>query len=188
MLWDDAVRCTARFFSICLSKPPKRILQVLLFLPWLASDVAASLPASSASHGTALCLGEGKIALLRSLVCHTEPISVFSCFAGTGPVGCGMLHTFAFRCILWKKECLNRLMSVISSRIIVSDLPSLLPLLQCNSILNNSFCSNDSKLVPRAIDWSDPNAYEDLQAGCRFGTVIYRQTITHTTYQRHHRL
>jgi hypothetical protein len=56
------------------------------------------------------------------------------------------------------------------SRIIISDLPALLPLLECNSRINNDLCISGSRAVPRAIDWSDPSAYQDLHASCRFGT------------------
>jgi hypothetical protein len=77
VLWDDAVRCILAFSShaakLCM-------FQVLLFLPWLASDIAASLPAPSPAHGTALCLGEGIVAALRSRVCHTDLIHVLLLF------------------------------------------------------------------------------------------------------------
>jgi hypothetical protein len=35
--------------------------QVLLFLPWLVSDIATSLSSTLAVHSTALCLGEGDL-------------------------------------------------------------------------------------------------------------------------------
>ena len=65
------------------------------------------------------------------------------------------------------------------SRIIISDLPALLPLLECNSFINNALCS-DGNLVPRAIDWSEPNAYADLKADCRCVTLIHLSSGTQT--------
>jgi hypothetical protein len=75
------------------------MLQVLLFLPWLVSDIAASLPSSTPALATALCLGEGNSSTLR---CNHHQLSqsflpIFCC-SGTGAVGCGLLHSQAFRC------------------------------------------------------------------------------------------
>jgi hypothetical protein len=42
------------------------LLKVLLFLPWLVSDVAALHPSSAPSRGTALCLGEGDFSHMLS--------------------------------------------------------------------------------------------------------------------------
>jgi hypothetical protein len=72
------------------------------------------------------------------------------------------------------------LMRFDCSRVIVSDLPALLPLLECNSFINNQLCCDHSELVPRAIDWSERSAYADLKAGCRFETPMHPRYITYS--------
>jgi hypothetical protein len=90
---------------------------------------------------------------------------------GTGACGCGLARTGIFK------------------RILVTDLPDLLPLLQLNASLNQPVSA-------RAIDWTDPRHYHDLEnhdvvIGCevlygnRFVWEGLLSTITNTVHPVH---
>jgi hypothetical protein len=43
--------------------------------------------------------------------------------------------------------------------------------------VNNKLCSDGSEVIPRAIDWTDAVAYDDLKAGCRLGTLFWWTSV-----------
>jgi hypothetical protein len=167
VLWDDAVcnhaqqrasylpiqRCRCCFFC-----PGWFQISLPLFL---CQCLLSELPCASVKVTRHLVPNAPKCS-------EQSQFALIFCRSGTGAVGCGLLHSQAFRCsfLVYCSGSL-RLIYRQFSRIIISDLPTLLPLLECNSHINNQLCGSGSRVVPRAIDWCDPSAYEDLKAGCR---------------------
>ena len=88
--------------------------QVLLFLPWLVSDIATSFSSTLAVHGTALCLGEGDLPMPSTCICCT--ICFFFTFIRCRH-RCSWLWISAYEClqVLIENETIRRCVSPHSS-------------------------------------------------------------------------